>query len=81
MLPIVVFGVSTWTWLPYVVFTVSPTVGNLHKSSDSLRLLLAKLLDVRFPANATAESIDRPIDIDIFDNIQEFSKTPNVCAN
>jgi hypothetical protein len=76
MLLVVVFVVPAWKWLPYVVFAISPTVGNLHKPSDSLRLLSAKLLDVRFLSDVVAESINRPVDRDISASFESLVKRP-----
>jgi hypothetical protein len=78
MLLVIVFIVDARAWLPYVVFTIIPTIGNLHKPSDSFRLLPAKLFDIKFSSDAVAEGVDRPIDKDIFGGMQDFSKTPNV---
>jgi hypothetical protein len=64
-----------------MVLAIIPTVGDFHKSSNGLWLLSAKLLDIGFSSDAIGESTNRPIDRDIFRNIQKFSKTPNVRVN
>jgi hypothetical protein len=80
MLLVIVFIVTARAWLPHMVFSISPTIGNFHKLGNSLWLLPAEFFDIGFSSDAVAKSINRPIDGDIFGSIQVFSKTPNVHA-
>jgi hypothetical protein len=81
MFGIVVFVVASWSWLPYMVFSISPAVGDFHEFCKSLRLLLPKLFDIRFSSDAVTEGVDSPVDRNIFSSVQEFGETPNVRAN
>jgi hypothetical protein len=70
MFMVVVFVVASWSWFSYVVFSISPTVGDFHEFSDGLRLLATKFFDVGFPSNTIAERVDCPVDGDILGSIQ-----------
>jgi hypothetical protein len=66
---VIVCIVTAWAWLPHVFFSISPTIGNLHKLGNSLRLLSAKFFDIGFSPDAVTEAIDHPVDGDIFKSI------------
>jgi hypothetical protein len=68
--PIVFFIVATWARLSHMVFTVSPTIGDLHQLGDGLRLQVTEFLNVGFPSDAVTEGVDYPVDRDIFGYIQ-----------
>jgi hypothetical protein len=57
--PIVFFIVATWARLSHMVFTVSPTIGDLHQLGDGLRLYVPELFDIGLPPDAIAEGVDR----------------------
>jgi hypothetical protein len=61
-----------------MVFTISPTVVNLHEFGDSFRLLTPEFFDVGFSSDAITESIDCPINKDIFGSIQKFGEAPDI---
>jgi hypothetical protein len=69
MLLIIVFIITAQAWLPHVVFSIIPTIGNLHKLGNSLRLLSTKFFNVGFSSDAITECIDRPVNRNIFGNI------------
>jgi hypothetical protein len=69
MLLVIVFVITAWAWLPHVVFSISPTIGKLHKLGNSLRLLSGKFFDKEFSPDAVTEGIDHPADGDIFGSI------------
>jgi hypothetical protein len=81
VLLVVFFVVTARAWLPHMIFSIRPTVGNFHEPGDSFRLLSAEFLDIRFSSDAIAEGVNCPVDGDIFGSVQKFSKTSNVCAN
>jgi hypothetical protein len=64
---VVVFVVTARMRFPYMIFSISPTVGNLHQFGDSFWLL--SILDVRFPWNVITESIDCSINGNVFTNL------------
>jgi hypothetical protein len=66
---VIIFIVTAWTRFPYMIFSISPTVGNLHKFGDGFWLLSTKLFDIRFPSNAITEGINRYVDENIFGNV------------
>jgi hypothetical protein len=69
MLLIIIFIVTVRTRLPHVIFSISPTVGNLHKLNNSLWIFPAKFFDVGFSSDAITESINRSVDGNIFGSI------------
>jgi hypothetical protein len=70
VLLIILFVVASWAWLSYVVFSISPTVGDFHEFSDGLWLLTTEFFNLGFPSNTIAERVDRPIDGDILGSVQ-----------
>jgi hypothetical protein len=81
MFMVIVFVVTSWSWLPYMVFAISPALGDLHEFCNGLRLFPPKFFDIGFSSDAVAEGVDGSIDRNVFGSIQEFGKTSNVRAN
>jgi hypothetical protein len=81
VLLIILFVVASWLWLSHVVFSISLAIGDFHEFSDGLRLLAAEFFDIGFSPNAVAESVDCPVDGDIFGSVQKLSEAPDVCSH
>jgi hypothetical protein len=43
---IIIFIIATRTWFPNVIFSISPSIGNLHQFGDRFWLLPAKFFDI-----------------------------------
>jgi hypothetical protein len=81
VLLIILFVVTARAWLPHVIFSISPTIGDFHEFGNSLRLLSTEFFDVGFSSDAITEGVNRPVNGDIFGSIQKFSETSNVRAH
>jgi hypothetical protein len=66
---VIIFIINARTRFPYVIFSISPTVGNLHKLSNGFWLLPTKFFDIGFSSDAITESINRFVDGNIFDSV------------
>jgi hypothetical protein len=64
-----------------MVFSISPAIGNFHEFGDGFRLLSTEFFDVGFLSDAITESVDCPVDGDIFGSVQKFSEAPDVCSH
>jgi hypothetical protein len=80
VLLVILFVVTTRAWLSYVVFSISLAIGNFHEFGDGFRLLSTEFFNVGFSSDAVTESVDHPVNGDIFGNVQKFSEMPDVCA-
>jgi hypothetical protein len=69
VLLIVLFIIAAWARLSYMVFIISLAISNLHEFHDILRLLTDEFFDAGFSSDVVPESVDCPVDRNIFGSI------------